>query len=364
MPEFVRKLWRRPPKRSFASRSVTCLSRKAAAATKPATPPPMTIIFFGTLPPLAFNLASPIREWTTKAIPATTGAGENFITKQLIMKTGKLSWMLTLAIAVMALLTQRAHALYTTYLTQVSNQVAQYATTVTNAAEGRAITNALKALSKPSTSVAEDYNLFVAATLKLGQFALADPNLFNAGSNTFAFFLNEAGGEIGATGARIAALNDFVKTKKAASNNLAQALATLNSAVTNPNPQLALLQGRQVFSKLKTANKLAAVGEAHSGFAPSDLDGKLLTHTEANSSGTVLLEPSGNFKADGSPDPNGTFTYTRTGLNTGTLVLNHDPGDDVTTAKLTFKTATSGNFTEHTESADGDTNSKGTFTIQ
>jgi hypothetical protein len=281
------------------------------------------------------------------------------------MKTGKINWMLTLAIAMMALLAQRAHALFTPELTAVSNQTAVYLTTLTNAedkAQAKAVANALKALSKPSTSVAQDYNLFLAAASKLGPLAFQPP-FDTIGSDTFIFFVNQAEGQIGATATRIGALNDFVKTKKAASNNLAQAITILNLAVTNSNPQLALLQVRQVFSKITTANRLAAVGEQHSGFAADSLDGKLLTHTEGNDSGTVLLEPSGFFKEDGSPDPNGTFTYTRTGLNSGELVLDHDNGD-VTTAKLTFQTTTSGKVTAHIDSLNGDENAKGTFTIQ
>ena len=281
------------------------------------------------------------------------------------MKTGKTHWALTLAIAALALLTQRAHALFTPELTSVSNQVALYLTTLTNPedkTQSNTVAKALKALSKPSTSVAEDYNLFVAAALKLGPLAFQPP-FGEIGSNTFVFFLNTAAGQIGDTAARIAALNDFVKTKKAASNNLAQAAATLNAASTNSDPQLALLQGRQVFTKIATANRLAAVGEAHSGFAADSLNGKLLTHTEPNSSGTVLLLPSGDFKENGHADPDGTFTYTRTGLNTGTLVLNNNDGD-VTTVYLKFTTTTDGKYTGRIESVDGNESIKGTFTLQ
>ncbi len=281
------------------------------------------------------------------------------------MKTGKTHWALTLAVAAMALLTQRAHALFTPELTSVSNQVAVYLTTLTNAEDklqSNTVAKALKALSKPSISVDQDYSLFVAAALKLGPLAFQPP-FDEIGSNTFVFFLNTAAGQIGDTAARIAALNDFVKTKKAASNNLAQAVATLEAASTNSNPQLALLQGRQVFTKIATANRLAGIGEQHSGFAPDSLDGKLLSYTGSDESGMFLLQPSGDFKENGHADPDGEFTYERTGLNSGMLVLNHSSGG-TTTAKLNFKTTTSGKFTVHVEDAAGEDNDKGTFTIE
>lgn len=274
--------------------------------------------------------------------------------------------MLTLAIATMLFLAQQAHALFTPELTAVSNQVALYLTTLTNAgdgAEAKALNKALETLAKPSASVAQDYALFVSASLKLGQFGLSDPNLLSIGSNTFLFFLDSAEEQIEATADRIAALNDFVKTKKAASNQLAQARATLTAAETNGNLQLALSQGRVVFTKIATANRLAAVGEAHSGFAPDSLDGKLLSFTGRDSSGTEELSPSGTFKENGNSAPDGTFTFTRTGLNFGTLVLNYDNGA-VTTAKLIFKTTASGKFTAHTEDTEGEDNDSGTFAIE
>jgi hypothetical protein len=282
------------------------------------------------------------------------------------MKTGKTNGMLMLALAAMLFLTQQAHALFTPELTAVSNQVAVYLTTLTNAgdgAEAKALIKALKTLAKPSASVAQDYALFVSASLKLGQFGLSDPNLLSIGSNTFLFFLDTADEQIHATANRIAALNDFVKTKKAASNQLAQARATMTAAETNANLQLALSQGRVVFAKIATANRLAAIGEAHSGFAPESLDGKLLSYTGRNSSGTEELSPSGTFKENGNPAPIGTFTYTRTGLNSGTLVLNYAAGA-VTTAQLNFKTTTGGNFTAHTEEPAGEDNDNGTFTLE
>jgi hypothetical protein len=287
-------------------------------------------------------------------------------TRGIFMKTGKTNWMLALPIATVLFLTQQAHALFTPELTAASNQVALYLTTLTNAgdgAEAKALNKALKALAKPSASVAQDYDLFVSASLKLGQFGLSDPNLFLIGSNTFVFFLNSADEQIDATAARIAALNDFVKTKKAASNQLAQARATLTAAETNANLQLALSQGRVVFTKITTANRLAAIGEAHSGFAPDSLDGKLLSFAGRDSSGTEELSPSGTFKENGNSAPDGTFTFTRSGLNSGTVVLNYDNGA-VTTAQLNFKTTTSGKFAAHTEDTDGEDNDNGTFTIE
>jgi hypothetical protein len=266
----------------------------------------------------------------------------------------------------MVFFTQRAQALFTPELTVVSNQVAFYLTTLTNVedkAQAKAAAGALKALSKPSASLPKDYDLFVAAALKLGPFALQPP-FGQIGSNTFAFFMGTAFGEIGTTAVRVAALNDFVKTKKAASNQVAQAIATLTTAVTNPNVQLALLQGRQVFSRIAKANKLAATGEAHSGLAANELDNTFLHHTSRHDSGIVHLLGGGNAVEDeGTPDEqSATYTYTRTGLNTGTLVLTE--GSSVTTVKLKFTSATGGKFTATIISSEGKEKDSGAFTVE
>ena len=114
------------------------------------------------------------------------------------MKNGKAHLFKTLTIAAILLLAGRSHALFTPYLSGVSNGIADYATTLTDPsdrAEARVVARVLKDLSKPSTSVAGDYSLLLRAALHLGPFALRPP-FGEVGSNAFVYFMGEAQTEL------------------------------------------------------------------------------------------------------------------------------------------------------------------------
>jgi len=286
------------------------------------------------------------------------------------MKNGKTHLFKTLTIATMLLLASRSHALFTPYLSGVSNDIALYATTLTDPsdkAEARVVARVLKDLSKPSTSVAGDYNLFLRAALHLGPFVLKPP-FGEVGSNAFLFFMSQAQTNLLVTAARIGALNDFIPTKKAASNQLVRAAATLGSVATAPDAQRALLLGSQVFARLAAANRLAAIGEAHPGFALDSLVGKLLEHHERGQSGTVHFDNATTVtETDSEGTSTSAYTYTRTGLNSATLVLTHDEGGGLTsttTVKIRFAATTRGTFTFRNQDSDGSVNiGAGTFTL-
>jgi hypothetical protein len=132
---------------------------------------------------------------------------------------------------------------------------------------------------------------------------------------------------------------------------------------------VALLLARQVYLKIVLANKLAAIGEAHPGFAPDGVGGKTLTHTERGETGTV--EFINDTKATETPanDPAhmSTYMYDRDGLNSAALRLT-SPGDgggeDTTNVKLRFLSSTNGTFTFRFEDADGSKGSgSGRFSI-
>jgi hypothetical protein len=276
------------------------------------------------------------------------------------------SFFKALAIAVLLLVATRAQALHTPYMAALSNQVSQYQAFLTTVPgeekKARALLRALNVFSRPSTSIAQDYDRFLNATLQLGQFAFTDTNLLNGGTNVFIMFMNDAGVEIFVTQARLNALNPFVRTKKAASNQLAQALSLLIANSTETNLTLGLLRGGQVFRKLVNAQRLTTLGEANQGFAANSVLGGNLFHEESDSSGTITFTNATEFsQTDGGETSGGTYTYTRTGLNTATLVLVEEGGTN--TVPLRFTSAGAGRFTYRFVGNEGTERGSGRFTL-
>ena len=270
----------------------------------------------------------------------------------------------------MLLLTHQSQALYTNYLdvavatlTGVSNELANIPEpTKEHKKQLAAVKKALKDLSKPSDSVAQDYNLFVLAVVHLGDLA-EDPLFDQIGTNAFNTFIAEAAAEGGAIEARINALNEFVTVKKAASNQLAKAEATFETLSTETNKQRGLLLGRQLFTRLVAANKLAAKGEAHSGFAADSVLGGTLHHEEGDNSGDVAFTGATTgtqTETGGSPQDIG-YDYDRTGLNTATLRIEEPSGTN--TVKLTFTSTSTGKFTFKFVGNEGNDSGRGTFAL-
>lgn len=280
----------------------------------------------------------------------------------------------TLVIAVMLLLATHAQALYTNYLdttvatlTGVSNYLATLPTpTPAQKKQLTTVKRALQDLSNPSSTVAGDYALFLNAAIHLGPLALQEP-FGSLGSNVFAAFQTEVGVEIYSTAVRIASLNDFVPTKRAASNQLARSIAKFSSiGTTVTDPQLGLLVAGQGFKNLTAAQRLVALGEANQGFVPASLVGMTLTHHERGQTGTEKFDDATNAtETDGDGTRSVTYTFNRTGLNTATLVLSHTSGTtSTTTVKLHFTSETGGTFTfKHTGSDGGSQSGPGTFTL-
>jgi hypothetical protein len=234
--------------------------------------------------------------------------------------------------------------------------------------EAKAIARALATLSTPATNTAQGYSIFLKAATQLGPLAVSGP-IGVAGTNVFAAFTNQAQAEIDCTADRIGALGEFNRSKKSASNQLAQAQRTLNTIHTLSNPQIALLLGRQVYLKIVLANKLAAIGEAHPGFAVDGLIGMRLTHTERNETGTIDFINDVQANQDSGTDQAhpSTYTYDRNGLNTAALELkypNNDGDENVTNVKLKFLSSTNGTFTLKFHGGDGSRDSgNGRFTL-
>ena len=277
-----------------------------------------------------------------------------------------------LVAGVLLTLATHAQAYYTNYLDGVSNTLAYVQTTLTNNTPQEKklsviVKRALNDLSKPSTSVAGDYALFLNAAIHLGPLALQEP-FGSIGSNVFAAFQAEVQAELPVTYFRIASLNDFVRNKRPASNQLAQAIAKFGSiGTTVTDPQIGLLVAGQAFKNLTAAQRLVALGEANLGFVPASVVGLTMTHHERGQTGTEQFDDATNStETDNDGTRTVTYTFTRTGLNTATLVLSHTGGSgtSTTTVKLRFTSETGGTFTyKRVSPSDGTQTGPGTFTL-
>lgn len=300
------------------------------------------------------------------------------------MKTSKLFLAKVVVALALFALSGRAQAVCVSQMEDLTNALNnaygvllnEYATltnnpspTPTERKQAAAIGHALVTLARPATNTAQLYGLFLKAAQQLGSLALTHPQIAPAGTNVFNAFLNQAAAELGCTADRIAALNDFVRTKRSAAKQLTQAQNALMAIPQQQNVQIALLLGRQAFQKIVTANRLAALGEAKPGFALDAIAGKTLTHTEGDKTGSVVFD---NDTEATLTDHDGgvsmaTYDYERTGLHTATLTLMipaHMGGTDTITVKLRFRSNTNGTHSYRMESAhDGTENGKGTFTI-
>ena len=269
------------------------------------------------------------------------------------MKNAKALLIKVFVAVAMLLLANRSHALTAPYLIQLSNDMAgyqAYLSTIPEAAsEVKALGRALKDLSKPSSTVADDYSRYFIATLHLGTFAFTDPIVNGGGVYAFTNFMNDAFAKFVELNGRNEALNDFVKTRKSASNTLAQVDALLLANAVETNQQTGLIRGGQIFKKLVKAEKLVIKGEANQGFAPDDDDlaGGTLNYEQRDESGTIEFtsETEYTHTIPGDETTVGTYTYTRTGLNTAIVVLTELGGARTTTVKATFKSLGEGRFT-------------------
>lgn len=182
--------------------------------------------------------------------------------------------------------------------------------------------------------------------LHLGDYAYSDANLTGPGVAVFQQFMSDAGAKIGELSFRTNALNEFVRTRKAASKQIDQALALLIINSTETNLQTGLLRGRRIFSKLVAAEKLVVRGEANQGFAPNDVNlaGGTLEYTQRDEDGTINFANETEYTQTTLEEVTaGGYTYTRTGLNTATIVLT-EIGGSTTTVKTTFTSAGAGRY--------------------
>jgi hypothetical protein len=273
------------------------------------------------------------------------------------MNTAK-SWLAKLVVAAaMLLLANQSHALSTPYMIQLSNDMSGYRAYLTNfpgtEAEVKVLGKALIDLSKRSTNTAQDYVCYFRASLHLGDYAFTDEVILGGGVFAFTNFMNDAFAKIIELSIRTNALNEFVRTRKAASIQINQAYELLLINVANStdlsktNLQANLVRGHRIFSKLVKAEKLVRRGEANQGDAPTDgvVAGGILNYTAGDEVGSFTFTDETNFtQTVGTNVATGTYTSVRTGLNTMTLVLS-ETGGGVTTVKMKFTDPGIGKFT-------------------
>ena len=296
------------------------------------------------------------------------------------MKTAKSLLIKLFVAAAMLLLANQSHALTTPYMTDLSNQLSFYHSQLTNSPlldhkkEARALAVALRDLKRPTTSVAQDYDRFFLAVLHLGNYAFTDLVLVAGGNVVSSNFIYDAAVKIGELSARTNALNRFVVTRNAASRQIDQAFGLLliniatSGDTSKTNQQAALLRGRRIFSKLVLAERLVVRGEARQGFAPTVLEvGSTLAYTNRAESGTITIKISDEYEdanVEQAQTLAGSYSYVRTGLNTGTLILTEfGPDGSVTTHKVTFRTGTAGSYTSLLEQGAVRKRSAGRFTF-
>jgi hypothetical protein len=292
------------------------------------------------------------------------------------MNTAK-SWLVKLVVAAaMLLLANQSHALSTPYMVQLSNDMSGYRAYLTafvpgSEAEVKALGKALVDLSKPSTNVAQDYTRYFIASLHLGNFAFTDPVVTGGGVFAFTNFMNDAYAKIIELSATNNALNEFVRTRKAASNQLDQALALLLINVANStnlsktNLQANLVRGHRIFSKLVKADKLVRRGVANQGYAPTDgiIVGGTLDYTAGDEVGSFTFTDATNYtQTVGTNVAVGTYVSTRTALHKITIVLSETGGGE-TTVNARFTAPGIGRFTYRFVDAFESGRGSGRFTL-
>jgi hypothetical protein len=286
------------------------------------------------------------------------------------------SWLVKLVVAAaMLLLANQSHALETFYMKQLSNDMSGYRAYLTNfpgtEAEVKALGRALVDLSKPSTNVAQDYTRYFLASLHLGDFAFNDPVVTGGGVFAFTNFMNDAFAKIIELSERTNALNEFVRTRKAASIQINQAYALLlinvanSSDLSKTNLQANLVRGLRIFSKLVKAEKLVRRGEANQGYAPTDgvIAGATLDYTVSDEVGSFTFTDETNYtQTVGTNVAVGTYTSVRTALHKITIVLSETGGGE-TTVNARFTAPGIGRFTYRFEDAFESGRGSGRFTL-
>lgn len=220
-------------------------------------------------------------------------------------------------------------------------------------AEKRALSSADKILGRNSKTLNSDLGQLAQVATALSR-AFPEDGTFAAEEDAAVdAYSNEAQARLNAVVA-IAGTNEFPKS---IANQLTQAQASLDRAndASNSIPVRAKAVAFAL-NKIRVADL-----QAHRFFkAPADLDATVTLKGRGNS-GTVTLDPGHTYTIPGDPaDEVGTWSYARTGINTGTITITPTGGGAARTVDLKFTNSTHGTFDGTTASGDP---FRGSFTI-
>ena len=271
------------------------------------------------------------------------------------MKKQTLTTIVSIALACiglgMAPETRATH--FTNYLDSLTNalQAKLDSGTLTNAAQTNAVRSALTRLNTNTKTLSQDLSAFGAATSTLNDLQ-GDPDISSAESETFNNFLGEGQ-------AQLQDVQDDADALSTVPPSLRNALNQAHAAYTNATIETNSISQRVrdlnlAFTKIHVAQiQLAKANKGHKDKAPDSLAGNSVTVTtkaDGSKPAKTTLEDDGSYTTDAET---GTWSYTKTGANTGTITLTADGGSPTHTLDVTFKNVKKGTFTNDAESTTG-----------
>jgi hypothetical protein len=264
------------------------------------------------------------------------------------MKNTTLPTIVSLALACaglgMAPLSRAAH--YTNYLDALQAEVEARLETTDDAGQRKALTAADKALNHNTKTLGQDLKTLGTAAAALNRGFTDDAGLNDLENGALNSFFGEAESQLDSVHSGTELINGDLP--RSLSNALAKADAALSNAETNEDFATRVRALNVAFTKIHVAQ----LQLAHAVKAPESLDGRDVS---------VVAKPAGEkpnhftLNADGTydtGDETGTWTYTRTSANTGTITMNVD-GGGTHVADVTFKSSKSGTFVAEGEDVTG-----------
>jgi hypothetical protein len=268
------------------------------------------------------------------------------------MKKQTLRTIVSIAIACvglgMAPTSNAAH--YTNYLDSLTNalQAKLDSGTLTNAAQTNAVNSALTRLNQNTKTLSQDLSAFGSAVSTLDGAVADHADVTAAETTTFNAFLGEAE-------AQLADVEDDADTldpvPPALQNALNQARIAHTNATTETNSLSERITDlRLLFTKIKVAQiQLAKANKGHKEKAPDSLAGRSVT-VSTKGGDKITLADDGTYTTEAE---SGTWSYTKTSANTGTITLTATGGTPTHTLDVTFKNPNKGTFTNEAEGTTG-----------
>jgi hypothetical protein len=229
---------------------------------------------------------------------------------------------------------------FTNFLESLQAEVAARLETNDDAAQRRALTAADKALNptKDAKTLSQDLTAFGKAVSTLNKaFGEEDEALDNAENTSFNQFLGEADAQYNAIVA------DSELHTNGVPPSLSNALAKAYSALTNAQDNTNWAARVRALNLALVKIKVAQLQLNKSLKAPASIEEKTV-HVDLNAEERLhfTLDPAGTY--DNGAGETGSWSYTRTSANTGTITLNIDGGGSHV-YNVTFKNPKTGTFT-------------------